>query len=141
MIVDVTQPDIETRVAILESKCKEKNYNLEEEIMYFIANNVQNNIRELEGALNKLIAFHEFNNSQPSIDSTKKILSSLISTIQTKSLTTKNIIDPVSAFFDIHIKDIIGKSRKKELVYPRQLTMYLMRKAVNTSYQKKRNEL
>ena len=134
MIVDVTQPDIETRVAILESKCKEKNYTLDEEIMYFVANNVQNNIRELEGALNKIIAFHEFNNSQPSIDSTKKILSSLISNIQSKSLTTKNIIDSVSSFFDVHIKDIIGKSRKKELVYPRQLTMYLMRKEVNTSY-------
>jgi len=107
MIVDVSQPDIETRVAILESKCKEKNYTLEKEIMYFIANNVQNNIRELEGALNKIIAFHEFNNSKPSVESTKKILSSLISTIKSKSITTKNIIDSVSSFFDVNIKDIV----------------------------------
>ncbi len=141
MIVDVSQPDIETRVAILESKCKEKNYTLEKEIMYFIANNVQNNIRELEGALNKIIAFHEFNNSKPSVESTKKILSSLISTIKSKSITTKNIIDSVSSFFDVNIKDIVGKSRKKELVYPRQLTMYLMRKEVNSSYPTIGNEL
>jgi len=134
MIVDVTQPDIETRVAILDSKCKEKNYSLEDEIKYFIANNVQNNIRELEGALNRIIAFHEFNNTKPTIDSTKRILSSLISTIKSKSITTKDIIDSVSSFFDVSIKDIIGKSRKKELVYPRQLTMYLMRKEVNSSY-------
>ena len=134
MIVDVAQPDVETRMAILESKCKERNYILEEDIRYFIANNVQNNIRELEGALNKIIAFHEFNNSKPTIDSTKKILSSLISNIQSKSITTKNILDSVSSFFDINIKDIIGKSRKKELVYPRQLTMYLMRKEINSSY-------
>jgi chromosomal replication initiator protein len=141
MIVDVTQPDIETRVAILESKCKEKNYTLEEEIMYFIANNVQNNIRELEGALNKIIAFHEFNNSKPSVESTKRILSSLISTIKSKAITTKNIIDSVSSFFDVNIKDIIGKSRKKELVYPRQLIMYLMRKEANSSYPTIGNEL
>jgi len=134
MIADVSQPNIETRVAILETKCKEKNYSLEEEILYFIANNVQNNIRELEGALNRLIAFHEFNNSKPTVDTTKQILNSLISNIKSKSTTSKNILDAVSSFFDVGIKEITGKSRKKELVYPRQITMYLMRKELNTSY-------
>lgn len=134
MIVDVSKPDIETRVAILETKCKEKNYLLEPEILYFIANNVQSNIRELEGALNRLIVFHEFNNSKPTIDSTKSVLNSLISSIQAKSITCKNIIESVSSFFDINIKDIVGKSRKKELVYPRQVSMFLMRKEINTSY-------
>ncbi len=134
MIADIIQPNIETRIAILEAKCKEKNYSLDLNILDFIANNVQSNIRELEGALNRLIAFHEFNNSQPTMDTTKSILADLMSNIKSKSITCKNIIEAVSTFFDINMKDIIGKSRKKELVYPRQITMYIMRKELNTSY-------
>ena len=141
MIADIAQPDMETRIAILEAKCKEKNYPLEYDILEFIANNVHNNIRELEGALNRLIAFHEFNNSKPTVDTTKNVLSSIMANLQAKSLTAKNIIDAVSSFFDINIKDIVGKSRKKELVYPRQITMYLLRKELNTSYPTIGNEL
>ncbi len=134
MIADVTQPDIETLVAILETKCKEKNYPLEKNILYYIAENIKNNIRELEGALNKIIAFHEFNNSQPTIESTKNILGSILVNTKTKSITNKDIIDLVSKFFNISEKDIIGKSRKKELVYPRQIIMFLMRNEKGTSY-------
>jgi len=134
MIADITQPDIETRVAILESKCREKNYMLEGEILYYIANNVQNNIRELEGALNRLIAFHEFNNSKPTIESTKNTLSSIINSNKSKSITAKNILEVISQYFDIENKDLIGKSRKKELVYPRQITMFLLREEINFSY-------
>ena len=134
MVADVAQPDVETRIAILESKCKEKNYSLQEEILNYIANSVQNNIRELEGALNRIIAYHEFNNSKPSFDTTKEILESLVASTKTKSTTCKNIIDAVSRFYDIDIKDLAGKSRKKELVFPRQITMYLLRKELNTSY-------
>lgn len=134
MIADIVQPDIETRVAILEAKCKERNYTLSPEILYFIANNVQNNIRELEGALNRLIAYHEFNNSKPTIDTTKNVLNSIIVNIQKKSVNCKNVIESVSVFFDVSAKEITGKSRKKELVYPRQISMYLMREEINTSY-------
>ncbi|MFH1745004.1 MAG: chromosomal replication initiator protein DnaA [bacterium] len=134
MIADVTVPDIETRVAILESKCREKNYSLELGMLYFIANNVQNNIRELEGALNRIVVSHEFNNSKPTIDSIKNVLSNIISNVKSKSTSNKDIINSVSVFFNINIKDIVGKSRKKELVYPRQIVMYLMRKEINASY-------
>ena len=134
MIADIAQPDTETRIAILEAKCKEKNYSLDKEVLHFIANNVLSNIRELEGALNRLIAFHEFNNSKPSVDSTKDVLSSLTVNIKSKSLNCKNVIEAVSGFFDVGIKEIMGKSRKKELVYPRQITMFLMRRELNTSY-------
>lgn len=134
MIADIIQPDVETRVAILETKCREKNYSLEDDVLFYIASNVQNNIRELEGALNRLIAYHEFNNSKPTLESSKNILNSLLSNIKSKSVTGKNIIDSVSSYFDVEIKDLVGKSRKKELVYPRQITMYLMRKETNISY-------
>jgi chromosomal replication initiator protein len=134
MIADIVQPNTETRVAILETKCREKNYQLEKDILTYIADNVQNNIRELEGALNRIIAYHEFNNSKPSLESTKNILSSLISSLQSKSISPKIIIDAVSRYYDINIKEIIGKSRKKELVWPRQIIMYLMREEINSSY-------
>jgi len=134
MIADVSSPDLETRIAILETKCREKNYKLDREILAYIANNITNNIRELEGALNRLIAYYEFNNSLPSIESTKSILAGIISNFQSKSTTAKTIIEAAAKFFDINIKDLVGQSRKKELVVPRQIVMYLMRKEINASY-------
>jgi len=141
MIADVSTPDIETMVSILKSKCQEKNYTLDNDILYFIANNIQNNIRELEGALNRLIVFHEFNNTKPTVDSTKHILDNILATTKTKSLTSKDILESVAGFFEINIKDITGKSRKKELVYPRQIIMYLMREKLGSSYPTIGNEL
>ncbi len=134
MIVDVTLPDVETRMAILETKCKEKNCSFDEKIINYIANNVQNNIRELEGALNRVVAFHQFNNTEATLDSVKEVLSGIMNTFQSKSVTPKLIIDVVSKFYDIDIADLIGKSRKKELVTPRQIAMYLMREEIHTSF-------
>jgi len=141
MIADIANPDIETRVAILENKSREKNYKLDYDILYYIAENIQNNIRELEGALNRIIAFHEFNNSTPTLESTKSILNNIISNFQSKSVTTKDIIQSVVKYYDIELKEILGKGRKKELVQPRQLIMYLMREEINTSYPTIGNEL
>jgi chromosomal replication initiator protein len=118
-----------------------KNYPLDRPILEYIANNIQNNIRELEGALNRVIVFHEFNNSQPSIETTKNVLSGIISGFQKKTTTPKTIIETVSRFYDISIKDIISQNRKKELVRPRQVIMYLMREETNTSYPTIGNEL
>jgi chromosomal replication initiator protein len=134
MTVDVIQPNIETRMAILNKKCQEKNYTLCEEVVSYIANNVKNNIRELEGALNRIIAYHEFNNSTPNLDTTKNILNDLITSTQLKSLTPKNILEAVSKYFDVSSKDLTGKGRKKELVWPRQISIYLMREELNASY-------
>jgi chromosomal replication initiator protein len=134
MTVDVIQPNIETRMAILNKKCQEKNYTLCEEVVSYIANNVKNNIRELEGALNRIIAYHEFNNSTPSLETTKNILNDLITSTQLKSLTPRNILEAVSKYFDVSSKDLTGKGRKKELVWPRQISIYLMREELNASY-------
>ncbi|MFH1822798.1 MAG: chromosomal replication initiator protein DnaA [Patescibacteria group bacterium] len=134
MIADISQPDLETRHAILEKKSREKNYTLDKEVLDYIASNIQSNIRELEGALNRVIAYHEFNNSTPTVETTKNILNDLLTNVQLKTITTKHIIDAVSRFYDISIKDLLGKGRKKEMVWPRQITMYLMRAEANTSY-------
>ncbi|MBD3248270.1 chromosomal replication initiator protein DnaA [Candidatus Falkowbacteria bacterium] len=134
MVVDVSQPDIETKIAILEKKAKEKNFFLEVEILNYIADNIKNNIRELEGALNKVIAFHEFNNTTPSIKTVKSILNDLLVSAQSRSLSPRDVLDAVANFYNISSKDLVGKGRKKELVWPRQISIYLMREEINTSY-------
>ena len=134
MVADIVQPDVETKAAILETKCEEKKYSLENKIIDYVASNIQGNIRELEGALNRLIAYHEFNNTKPTIETTKTILASILANIQTKSKTPKTIIDIVSKYYNITINDIIGKCRKKELVVPRQIVMFLLREECGSSY-------
>ncbi|MCX6800010.1 MAG: chromosomal replication initiator protein DnaA, partial [Candidatus Falkowbacteria bacterium] len=134
MIADVVSPDTETKIAILQSKCGEKNYTIEKDILNYIASNINSNVRELEGALNRLIAYHEFNNTKPSYETTKEILSAVIANIQTKSKTPKSILAIVSKYFDVTNADIIGKCRKKDLVVPRQIIMYLIREECGASY-------
>lgn len=134
MIVDVNAPDLETRIAIIRSKMKEKNLSLSEEIVKMIATSVQNNVRELEGILNKIIAFHQLNNTPPTEDSVKNIISSLSSNIKRGHITPKKLIQTVAAYYDIETEGLIGNSRKKELVVPRQIVMYLMREELDASY-------
>ncbi len=134
MVADVSQPDIETKIAILEEKAREKSYNLERDILEFIAGNIKNNIRELEGALNKIIAFHEFNNSTPTLKTTKNILNDLLTNLQTQTITAKHILEAVCKFYSINLKELKGKGRRKELVWPRQIAIYLMKKEVDASY-------
>ncbi len=133
MIADISYPDLETRTAILQSKTKEKKVKIPEEVITYIASNIQKNIRELEGALNRTIAYCQLNNSIPTKKTTSKILCQIINSPK-KITNYKNILKTVSEFYDININDLIDRSRKKELVHPRQITMYLIRKELNSSY-------
>lgn len=141
MLADVGSPDFETRVAILESKCREKLYQMERNILHHIATMVQTNVRELEGALNKVIAFHQFKNVKPTLDSVKPILTSFQPSSNKKNITPKQLIQIVSVYFDICIEDLLGKSRQKKLAFPRQIIMYLMREEMKSSYPSIGNEL
>jgi chromosomal replication initiator protein len=134
MIADISSPDFETRVAILMKKCQDKSLHLSQEILEYIANNIQNNVRELEGALNKVMAYQELNRIPPTLEMTKQILSSLTQYTHKGALTAKQLIQIVSEFFDISIADLIGDSRKKELVLPRQISIYLMREEMKSSF-------
>lgn len=134
MIADIGAPDLETRIAILKAKCLDRNYNLDEELLRYIATAIQNNVRELEGILNKIIAYHQLNNQEPNLESVKSIISSLSSSARNGRVTPKQIIQAVVEYFDIKSSDVIGNSRKKELVNPRQIIMYLMRQELNSSY-------
>lgn len=134
MIADIASPDFETRIAILEAKCKEKRFPLSSEILRFLATNIQSNVRELEGALNRIIAYHQLNGAPPSLESTKSLLASVTSRATRGGLTPKVILNVVSSYYDLSLDDLIGNSRKKELVFPRQIAMYLMREELKSSF-------
>lgn len=134
MIADISEPDMETRMAIIRAKLLEKEYNLDEDIVNFIAVSVQSNIRELEGALNRIIAYHSLKKECPTIESVRPIISALINLPRKGSLSPKLIIKTVAEYFDISIEDVIGECRKKELVVPRQIIMYLLREELDYSF-------
>jgi chromosomal replication initiator protein len=134
MIADISQPDLETRLAILEAKAIEKQYQINKEILNYLAVSITNNIRELEGALNRIIAYHQLNAIVPTLESVKKILSGLTTNLQKKSLTSKDILNTVAHFYDVAIDDILGASREKKLVTPRQIIMFLMREEIKSSF-------
>jgi chromosomal replication initiator protein len=141
MVADIGKPDIETKIAILETKASEKGLHLNEDVLNYIASSINNNVRELEGALNKILAYHDLRGIKPDLESVKSILNDLITDIQSKSLTPKNIIEAVVKYYNITMKELLGKGRKKELVRPRQMAIYLIRKELNTSYPSIGNEL
>lgn len=134
MIADVGAPDFETRVAILSKKCEEKAFVLSEKAIHTIATIVQNNIRELEGALNKIIVYHQLKNAEPTLDSIKSLLSGLEAASMKRSLTSKQLIQTVSEFYSLALEDILGKNREKRLSFPRQIIMYLLRQELKMSY-------
>jgi len=140
MVADIKPPNYETRVAILKNKSKEKNFGIGEDSLEYIAQNIQSNIRELEGALNKIITHCQIYNIPPSLDVVSKILEDIISNNQ-KRVSVQKILDTVAAFFSINTKDLLGKRRTKELVYPRQIIMYLLRNELGFSYPRIGKEL
>lgn len=134
MIADISAPDFETKLAIIEEKLKEKNFSLNLDVKEYLANTIQNNIRELEGILNKITALSQLQNRVLDLAEIKQIASQIIINTQKNSLIPKNIIKVVSEYFDISIEDIIGPCRKKNLTEPRQMIMYLMREELKLSY-------
>lgn len=133
MIADISFPDMETRIAILKSKATQQGIPLDEEILIYIASHIQTNIRELEGALNRIKAYHQINNVFPDSNKIKKILSTIVNA--PKKLTNhKAILKSVAEFYDININELIEKCRRKEIVWPRQIAMYLMRTELRSSY-------
>lgn len=134
MIADVSLPDLETRLAILEAKALERQYSVNKEILNYLGVNIASNIRELEGALNRIIAYHQLNAIVPTLESVKKILAGLTTNLQKKSLTPKDILNTVTHYYDVALDDVLGASREKKLVTPRQIVMFLMREEIKSSF-------
>ncbi|MCE9586483.1 chromosomal replication initiator protein DnaA [Candidatus Uhrbacteria bacterium] len=134
MMVDISKPDFETRVAILQAKARDKNYALSTEIFHAIAGAIQSNVRELEGAMNKIIAYHQFKNIQPTLQTVQPLLQSFAPTITKRNVTPRLLIETVITYYDISMEDILGKSRERRLAFPRQVAMYLLREEAKCSY-------
>lgn len=134
MVVDVKKPDYETRLAILGEKVSVKKANVEAGALSFIAKNIQSNVRELEGALNRVIGHSEVHNEPITTDFVKRILHDLLEQSQRKTINTKEIIEAVSSYYNLPAEEICGKRRNKEIVRPRQIAMYLLRKESSMSF-------
>lgn len=133
MIVDIIYPDYEMRLAILKSKVQEKNWQLNNNIMEMIAEKIQRNVRELEGVLSKVVFYQDVKNEKITKEKLEKIINEVVQN-NIKNINFNDVIKTVSDFFEIPTSDLIGKGRKKEIVEPRQITMYLLRELLDLSY-------
>ena len=138
LIADISSPDYETRMAILQKKIEldhlEK-YNIKNDVLDYIAANVKSNIRELEGSLNKLIALYKLNNNNNPIDIAlaAEALKDIISSDNIREVTPELILDIVADHFGITVADLKSKKRDSEIAVPRQICMYLMRTMTDTA--------
>ncbi|MCX6806558.1 MAG: chromosomal replication initiator protein DnaA [Candidatus Berkelbacteria bacterium] len=140
MVADISLPDLETRVAILKRKQQEKNYSISDEILELIAGNIEQNIRELEGVLTRLIATCQLSGEEPTMERANQILGSYSS--QSKnSLNSEKVLNEVADFYGLKKEDILNRKRDRDLVHPRQIAMYLLRRELNYSYPKIGKEL
>jgi chromosomal replication initiator protein len=133
MIADISAPDFETRVAILKTKAQEKKIQLDDEIYQYIATVIKKNIREMEGSLNRLIMYQNLNNQKPDLEITKTLFKNILSS-PNRVITPKKIIQVVADFYDLREKDLLTTSRKKEIVKPRQVAMFLLRQELKSSF-------
>ena len=133
MVADIAAPDLETRMAILRTKMEKRGVAISEDILFYIAENIQNNVRELEGALNRLAVYQQMENRGLVLEQAKNILASIIGA-KKKITSAKKIAESVAEFYNITIDDLIKQSRKKEYVKPRQIAMYLIRKELDNSF-------
>ena len=135
LLADIQPPDYETRMAILKKNAENCNRNINEEVFQYIATNVKSNIRELEGAFNKVIAFSKLNKVDITLDNVEEALKDIISPNAKRKVTPKLIIDIVAEHFNISPEDILSKRRNSEYVQPRQICMYLCRHLTEESLQ------
>lgn len=127
LIVDIQPPDLETRIAILKKKAELEGIKLSHEVAYLIAKRIKSNIRELEGCLNKIVATASLMKMEISISLVKSILDSLYPS-KTNEISAENIIKSVANAFGVRITELKSKKRTRNIVMPRQIAMYLIRK-------------
>ncbi len=133
LIADIQPPDYETRMAILRKNAESYDKQIDEEIIKYIATNIKSNIRELEGAFNKIIAFAKLNKVDLTIESAEEALKDVIYPNKAKEITPTLIINVVAEHFGVKPEDITSKKRNSEFVQPRQVVMYLCRELTDVS--------
>jgi chromosomal replication initiator protein len=133
LIVDISYPDYEMRVAIIKNKLQERNKNLNEEAIHFIAKKIKRNIREIEGVLNKILFYQENSGRELSFGEIEEIINKTIDGVY-KKISEEQIINVVSNFFNISKEELFSRKKNKNLVEPRQIFIYLLRELVGVSY-------
>lgn len=139
MTIDMQTPDFETRCAILQTKANSQSMSLAQDVIEFLATRVQSNIRELEGALNQLIAFCEMRGVEPDIQIATTMFEG--SKNRPKHMSARSIIERTAKHFQVPIEDILGPKRDKDIVVPRQIAMYMLRSELHLSFPKIAHEL
>lgn len=139
MSIDMQIPDFETRCAIVQTKASANNMVLPPDVTEFLANLITTNIRELEGALNQLLAFCEMRGLEPDLQVAQTLLGS--AKTRPKHISPKHIVERTARYFSIPMEDIMGSKRDKDIVYPRQMAMYMLRNELHMSFPKIAHEL
>lgn len=138
MAIDMQAPDFETRCVIIQSKATQHNLSLPHDLVEHLAGYVQNNIRELEGVLNQLVAFCDMRSIEPTLE----VAIALFGQKQkTRHITARQVIEKTAKYFHISVDDLTGPKRDKEIVVPRQIAMYIVRKELHLSFPKVAREL
>lgn len=136
LITDIQAPDFETRIAILRKKAQMENIEVPNEVMTYIAKNIKSNIRELEGALTRVVAYSSLTNRTISFDLATEALKDIITTSKNEEITVNRIKEKVSSVFNIKMEDFNSKKRTRSIAYPRQIAMYLSRELTDLSLPK-----
>ena len=139
MSIDMQTPDFETRCAIVQNKASVSGGELPPAVVEYLANRVPTNIRELEGALNQLLAYCEMKHVQPSSEVVVAVFGSIKA--RPKHLSAKQVVERTAKYFQINLEDIMGPKRDKDIVVPRQIAMYMLRSELHLSFPKIAHEL
>ncbi len=134
VIADIQPPDLETRIAILKSKAEREELDIPDDVLLFIATNIKDNVRKLEGAMTRICAFCSLMGSDVTVDNARQILKDVISAEAANApVSVSKIQEEVSNYYHIQVKDLKSKKRTKNLVFPRHLAMYIARKLTEKS--------
>ena len=136
LITDIQAPDLETRIAILRKKASTEGWYLPNDVIVNVADQINSNIRELEGALIRIIAFASFHNKQITLELANEVLKDVISSSKSKRVTIPLIQQAVVEFFNIKVEDLKAQRRTKNITFPRQIAMYLVRELTDYSLPK-----
>ena len=134
LIIDITVPNYETRVAILKKKAEVQNITISEDVLAYLANRIKSNIRELEGALLKIISISEISHKEINIELAEYVLKSILPEDGIVKITPDKIMDKVSVFYNITKDDLTGKIKTKNVALPRQIAMYLCNKLTDMNF-------
>ncbi|MDE3228429.1 MAG: chromosomal replication initiator protein DnaA, partial [Chloroflexota bacterium] len=135
LTADIQPPDLETRIAILRAKAEASGRQTPDDVILYVANRVQSNIRELEGSLNRVMAFAELQGLPMSMDTAKAAMANLATDIRQRRVSIEDVLNGVADYYRVAVDDLKGKRRDKNIVVPRHVAMYLMRQETDASLQ------